>query len=152
MNFAQFLQDRQIPFDLIPERSQAASMTADEACATRGRHIAKTVLLRTPDGYLIAIYPWGYRLNLENLQMLVGVHPIVRASVAEVQEQFADTPEGFVPPLGSRYGIRSVMDIHLAGCASILFRAPIGADSIRMALEDFDRIEHPIRGFIADPP
>lgn len=152
MDMVHFLANRSVPFEQLDWDAETFRDHQTDSQHLRGRHVARTALLKTPDGFVIAILPWAFELDYEALETLLGVRPIFPAGDDERAALFPEWGDGLVPPIGSVFGIRTVMDIHLAGCASILFRRSEDGECIRMDLADFRDLEHPITGKIAIAP
>lgn len=144
MTISDVLSRRQIPFCKVslvgkPEIGEATRQL-----------VARTELVRTDDGYLIVIIPADYTVDYSLLEVLMGVRPILPARPQDFVKLFGDGGDGFAPPLGSVYGIRTVVDIHLACCETLVFAGDDPEDAISLRFEDFERIEAPITGRIAE--
>ncbi len=144
MTISDVLSRRQIPF-----RKVSLVGKPDIGELTR-QLVARTELVRTDDGYLIVIVPADYAVDYSALEVLMGVRPILPAKPQDLAQLFGDHGDGFAPPLGSAYGIRTVVDIHLAGCETIVFASDDPDDAVSLRFEDFASIETPITGRIAE--
>jgi Ala-tRNA(Pro) deacylase len=150
MNVAKFLTDQHVRFEQIEHPAAYTALRLAESVHEKGCNVAKTVLVRTNDGFAIAILPSTHRIDFKKLGGLIGARGVRLATEEEAELLFPDMEAGVVPPFGKEYGIRTVVDIHLAGCKTIVFEGGTHAEAIRMRYEDFEMLEMPIKGMIAD--
>jgi Ala-tRNA(Pro) deacylase len=146
MKVTEFLDQRNVRFETMKHPAAYSGLKLAEEVHVSGRQVAKTVLLRADGGYVIAILPTTHCIDFESLEVLLGTKPIELATEMEAMELFPDMESGVVPMFGSVYGIRTIVDIHLAGCESIVFEGTTHEEAIRIAYEDFERIENPVTG------
>ena len=55
-----------------------------------------------------------------------------------------DCEIGALPPFGSQYGLKTVVDESLLADEHIVFEGNTHAEAIRMRLDDFRNLEHPL--------
>ena len=151
MNVTEFLTRRQVPFETIEHPDAYSALELAESIHEKGRYIAKTVLVRTGDGFVIVILPSTHRIDFEQLESLMGERPIRLATEDEACLLFPGFEAGVVPPFGKEYGIRTVIDVHLAGCRTIVFEGSSHHEAIRVGFDDFEMLESPLKGLIAQP-
>jgi Ala-tRNA(Pro) deacylase len=111
-----------------------------------GDEVAKTVLLRADDKYRVAVLPATRRIDLEAARRLAGASRLELATEPECLERFPDCEIGAVPPFGSLYGMKTLIDTALAAEAEIVFEGNSHAESIRMRYEDYAGLERPLAG------
>lgn len=110
--------------------------------------VAKTVLLRTPGGYVVAVIPVESTIDIENVQGLLGECPVCEANDEERSVLFPELVGTEVPSFGSQHGVRTLVDIHLASNPIVELTDNQGKP-FAMLFEDFDLFENPIRGLIS---
>jgi Ala-tRNA(Pro) deacylase len=117
-----------------------------ESLHISGRHVAKTVLLRADRGfaYIVAILPATKRVDLQQLSAAFGGSHLEFATEAEIAEHCPDCEFGVLPPFGSQYDIRTIVDAELAKDDWIVFEGPTHHEAIRIAMADFLRVEQPL--------
>jgi Ala-tRNA(Pro) deacylase len=98
------LDRKHIAYDLITHAPTLASMRTAEASHVPGDCLAKGVVLRRSDGYVLAILPATHRLHLNDLRRQLG-EELDFASEAELDQLFPDCAHGAVPPVGECYGL-----------------------------------------------
>lgn len=148
MNIEKFLGDRQVAFDLIPhfETHDAQRMAA--TLHVPGREVAKTVLLRADRGYkyVVAVLPAHKVVDLERASEMLGGTQLELATEVEIADHCPDCELGALPPFGSQYGMKTLVDESLTEDVQIVFEGNNHHEAIRMEFADFREIEEPVIG------
>jgi Ala-tRNA(Pro) deacylase len=117
-----YLSERGVQYDLISHPRTADSMHTAAAAHVPGDRLAKSVVLKDDQGYLIVILSSTHRINLgllhEALNRSLGL-----ATEAEVDALFADCEAGAVPAVGDAYGVDTVVDESLTACPEVYFES-----------------------------
>ena len=109
----QHLANEGVRFDvLMHAHTQSASETA-QASHISGRHIAKAVVLKDAQGFLLAVLPASHHIHLNALRRLVE-REVELASEEEAACLFGDCETGALPADGDAYGVPTVVDETLA--------------------------------------
>lgn len=117
-----FLEDRAVTYEVV---SHPPTFTAhDEADATHvdPPSMAKTIVLRDEDRYVLAAIPASRTLDLDRCRAALGASARLRlASEEEIAQAFPQFEVGAIPPLGA--DVPEVVDIRLLyrdriGCAA----------------------------------
>ncbi|HTQ39058.1 MAG TPA: YbaK/EbsC family protein [Pirellulales bacterium] len=153
MKLQDYLHDRQVNFDVLPHEDTFDSQHLAEAVHVSGRQVAKTVLLRMDHGYqyAVAILPATHLIDLEAVSKLLGGSRVELATEYEIAQRCPDCEMGVLPPFGTMYGLETVMDETLRHAEQIVFEANTHQEAIRMAGEDFMKLENPLVGSFAKP-
>jgi Ala-tRNA(Pro) deacylase len=109
-----------------------------------GKLLAKSVLLRGPGGYLLAVVPATHRVDLGAVSALVG-GPVCLAQAGEIAEVFRDCEWGALTPFGSLYGVPTLLDSSFEPEAMLVFETHLHVLAIRLRCGDFERLEKPRR-------
>ena len=155
MSIRDYLKSRSVRFEVILHRpSHSASHLADSLHLS-GRRVAKGVLVRAGDRFVLAVLPATHRIDLDRLGALLGTGEARIATEAEVERVFADCEPGVLPPFGHLYGIATIVDSSLSGGSEIAFVANTTYEGVRMRFRDYEAIEAPTKArfaFPIDPP
>jgi len=149
MRLDDLLVSRHIPFQRLPHRRTYTANRMAQALRVKGREVAKTVLLRTGQGHILAVLPATHQIDLEQLREELGDPRIELAAEEEMDRLFPDCERGAVPPFGSLYQVPTIMDDSLAEDENIVFEGPDHEQAIRISLQDYETIEHPRHGHFA---
>ncbi len=143
MRLDDLLVSRHISFQRLPHRRTYTANRMAQVLHVKGREVAKTVLLKTGNGPLLAVLPATHKIDLEQLREDMGDSRIELAAEEEMDRLFPDCERGAVPPFGSLYEMPTIMDDSLAHDETIVFEGPNHEQAIRMSLHDYEAIEHP---------
>ncbi len=149
MRLDDFLTSRRIAFQRLPHRPVYTANRLAQALHVPGREVAKTVVLRTGSGYILAVMPATHHVDMKRARQELGTEQVDMASEEEMDRLFPDCERGAMPPFGSLYHLDTVVDESLMADEQIVFDAQSHAQAIRMAYRDFDAIEHPRMGHFA---
>ncbi|HEY2827070.1 MAG TPA: YbaK/EbsC family protein [Pirellulales bacterium] len=153
MKLEDYLSDRRVPFDVLRHDDTYDSQHLAEAVHVTGRQVAKTVLLRMDHGYhyAVVILPATHLIDLDAVGQLLGGARMELATEYEIAQRCPDCETGVLPPFGSMYGLETVLDESLRNTEQMVFEANTHHEAIRMAGEDFMRLENPLVGSFARP-
>jgi Ala-tRNA(Pro) deacylase len=135
----QYLASKQLEYDIVPHPETMSSMPTAEACHIPGDRLAKGVVLRTKDGYVLAVLPATYKLNPENLKEQLG-DDFSLASEEELGELFEDCARGAVPAAGEAYGLKVLLDDSIREQPDIYFEGGDHATAVHMSGLQFARL------------
>jgi Ala-tRNA(Pro) deacylase len=149
MKLDEFLDSRHVAFERLRHRAAYSANRVAQALHTPGKEFAKSVLLRTPGGYALAVLPATHRVDLECARRDLGEERVEMASEDEMERIFPDCERGALPPFGSLYQLPTIVDESLAEDEEIVFEGQTHEDAIRMAYRDYEAVEHPRHGHFA---
>lgn len=101
--------DRYVTYDLVSHEPTMSSLRTAEACHIPGECLAKGVVLRGDDGYMLAVLPATHHIRMTDLRMQLG-EDVAIADEGEIDQLFADCAHGAVPPVGECYGLDTIVD------------------------------------------
>jgi Ala-tRNA(Pro) deacylase len=149
MKIDEFLTNQGVTFERLHHRPAYTANRVAQALHVRGQEMAKTVLLRTGHGYMLAVLPATRRVDLDRLRQELDGEQVGLATEGEMGQLFPDCERGAVPPFGSLYRLPTLVDESLAADEKIVFEGQTHEDAIRMAYRDYEAVEHPRRGHFA---
>jgi Ala-tRNA(Pro) deacylase len=144
MRVPAFLTDQQIPFEILFHPPAFTAQRRAKYLGVSGERVAKTVLLRGPQGYLLAVLPATQNVDTQALGLTLG-GPVRLAIVEEVAELFRDCEWGVTSPFGSLYGVLTVLEESIPREAWMVFEAHRHAEAIRLRCADYEQLERPRR-------
>ncbi len=136
----EMLQTCQVAYE---RQQHPGAVTAQELAAAigvSGRSVAKVVVAKERDGYVMAVLPAACVLDLDRLKGLIGHGDIRLATVEEVERVTGGVPAGAIPPFGALYGLRTFLDLALANQPEITMPAGDFASSLRMSTREYLRL------------
>lgn len=154
MNVQEFLSDKQVRFQALPHREVYDAQRLAQELHTPGREVAKTVLLRADHAfvYVVAVLPATKTIDFDKVSAALGGSEIELATELEIKEHCPDCEIGTLPPFGSQYGMKTLVEESLTEDEEIVFEGNNHHEAIRMRYEDFQRLEEPLVARFAVQP
>jgi Ala-tRNA(Pro) deacylase len=134
--------------------THAAAVTAQEQAAvshTSGWSLAKVLIVKERDGYVMAVLPACCALDLNRLKGLIGHGPVRLATVEEIYAAIPDCAPGAIPPFGGLWGLRTFIDRSLLTVGEVTMPAGDPATAIRMPPSELERLARARLGDFAVP-
>jgi Ala-tRNA(Pro) deacylase len=82
---------------------------AAQSAHVSGNHVAKGVMMRAGDDYLLAVLPASRHIDMARLSRSLGCD-VRLLTEAEAAMSFPDCEFGAIPPLGEAYGLATIVD------------------------------------------
>jgi Ala-tRNA(Pro) deacylase len=104
------LTDHNVAFQVLPHRRVLTSVEEARALGVAADDVVKTVALVTRGGYVLAVVPASWRLDLRLVRDLLDDPTVRLATEGELLVDFPGYELGALPPLGSLLGVRMLVD------------------------------------------
>jgi Ala-tRNA(Pro) deacylase len=146
MNVVKYLEAGNFQFECVPHRATYSAQHLAQELHVPGREVAKTVMLRA-DGdyrYVVAVLPANKKIDFKQASKLLGGAKIELATEFDIEMHCPDCEFGVLPPFGSRYGMKTIVDSSLADDEDIWFQGNTHDEAIRMKFAEFRRLEQPL--------
>jgi Ala-tRNA(Pro) deacylase len=151
MYTVEFLRSRRVWFEELLHQPATSATKHAHHMHVPGRMVAKTVLVKAGDRFVLAMLPCTSRIELEPLGSLLG-EPAAEVRLATADELlgvFIDCEPGVVPPFGKLYNLRTVFDVSLLEVSELVFVGNMRHEGLRMRASDYVAIEEPLIGSFA---
>ena len=136
MSLKAFFESHPLHYSVVHHDFTESSQRTAAAAHQSGRKVAKSVLLKDDQGYLLAVLPATHRLHLGELHRALD-RRLGLATEGEVAALFGDCAVGAIPPAGMLYHIDTLVDEELLAQDDIYFEAGDHEQLIHMNQEDF---------------
>ena len=120
ITLAQYLMERGVPYDVIEHPHTETASQSATASAIPPDRIAKAVVLKGGDGFMLAVLPASRHIQFGELRKELG-HDVDIAKEEQIETLFVDCESGAVPALGSAYGLVMIVDDSLASQPEMYF-------------------------------
>ena len=121
-------------------RTETARAEAD-ALGIGADEVAKTLVLKTPEGYVRVVLPASRSLDLRRLRGAVGGgHHTRLAAEEDLAREYPEFELGAVPPFGGARVDRVLVDRRIAAQDHVVFEAGDHSHSIRLRAADLLRV------------
>jgi len=152
MYTVEFLRRHRIWFEELLHQPASSATKHAHNMHVPGRMVAKTVLVKAGNRFVLTVLPSTSRIELEVLATLLGLPATeVRLATAdEVVGTFTDCEPGVVPPFGKLYELDTVLDVSLLEQGDLVFVGNMRHEGLRMRASDYVAIETPLIGSFAE--
>lgn len=144
MRVSQYLSDQHVCFEEVVHAPAYTSQKLARSLHISGRRVLKSILLKGPRGFFVAVLPAAQRVDVPRLSAMLG-GAVRLASVEELYVQFNDCEWGALMPFGRLYGMPTILEATIPLDAEIVYEAQQHAVAIRMSCRDYVKLEHPER-------
>lgn len=133
---ARFLERAGVGYDVLRHPHTESAVAEAVALGLRPGEVAKTLVLKTPSGFLRAVLPASEKLDLHRLGEAIGVERELRlATEDELVAAYPEFDVGAVPPFGGRSD-PVVVDRRVAARDEVVLEAGTHEQSLRMETSD----------------
>ena len=139
MTLQQFFEDHDIAYDTLSHPYTLSSSKTAQASHVPGERIAKAVVLKEGEKFLLAVLPASRHIQFEQIRDLLDPS-VEMATEEEVEALFSDCELGAIPPIGRAYGLDVIMDESLTGDEDVYFESGDHATLIRVNARDFGKL------------
>jgi Ala-tRNA(Pro) deacylase len=136
LTLKRFLSEHHVDYDVVVHPRTLTSMETAAEAHVPGDRLIKCVVIEDNQGYLMVALPSTHRLDLgqlhRQLQRNLGL-----ATESELVGLFKDCEIGAIPPIGSAYGIETVVDDSLLQANDVYFEAGDHEELIHVSGKQF---------------
>lgn len=126
-----------VEHDIVAHRHTACSNETATAADIDRRNLAKAVLMRTDQDYVLAVVPASHYVNPVALQQLLGSKEISFADEEELPYIFRDCEAGAIPIVGSAFGVKTAFDDTLLRLSDVYFESGDHEHLLHVRNQDF---------------
>jgi Ala-tRNA(Pro) deacylase len=133
------LQTKDVDHRILRHPHAASSSRVAQAAHVTGERIAKGVVLKDDQGFVLAVLPATHRILPEVLNSMLH-RQLGFASEQDLEGLFADCERGAVPALGLAYGIPTIVDSSLREQSDIYLEAGDHEELVHISERNFERL------------
>lgn len=139
----EFLDREHVKYVSIRHSPAYTSQEIAASAHIRGKELAKSVVVKLDKKMALVVLPASFKVDLALLKDVTGAKHAELASEADFITAFPECELGAMPPFGHLYGMPVYVDDRLSEDREIAFNAGTHSELIRMAYDDFERMEKP---------
>jgi len=143
MHIEQYLMNKGVWFEMILHRPTFTARATARAMHASPTEVAKGVVIKTDKYFVLAVVPADSQVDLTAIRKVLEATEVALVHEPELTKHLPDCEEGAVPPFGSLYGMRTVIDESLTLEPEFTFCGNRHREAIRMQYQDFQEIEQP---------
>ena len=134
-----YLDNHQIPYQLVHHPYAETARACADAAHIPPARLAKAVLLKDAQGFLMALVPADRSVDLNTLNLRTN-RVLTTASQGEVKALFDDCSRGAVPAIGQAYNLPLIWDDHILEQPDCYLEAGDHEALLYLARKDFQAL------------
>ena len=131
-----YLTQKGVEFDVVIHSYTPSSMQTAESAHVPGDQLAKAVVLKDREGYLMAVTSATRKVDVEALRSRTH-RKLELAEEDEIMKLFTDCELGAIPAVGPAYGVDVMLDDSIEGLSDIYFEAGDHVELVHMSGSQF---------------
>jgi Ala-tRNA(Pro) deacylase len=139
----EYLEEKQVAYTHCTHRLAYMAQEVAAAQHIPGREMAKTIVVRADDQFVLVILPAVLKIDMRALRDELPFKHVELASEKEFAGLFPDCEVGAMVPFGNLYHLPVYVDQSLSADEEIVFNAGTHVDTIKMKYRDFERLVQP---------
>ncbi|GMU21801.1 MAG: hypothetical protein AMXMBFR13_18900 [Phycisphaerae bacterium] len=151
MRMAELLEREHINYDLDVHPQAFTAMELARVEHVSSHQVIKPVIIEADGRLMMCALPADHRLEIAEVKEALGAREVRLLSESELPRVCADCELGAEPPVGSLYGLQTLMDESIRQEDSVLFQAGTHHSCIRMQERDFELVSQPKVARISRP-
>jgi len=134
-----YMEGQSVPYEVISHRHTHSSGESAGAAHIESGRLAKAVILKEEDDYLMVVVPSDHRVHLGKLHRLLG-RSVGLATESELSQLFPDCEDGAIPPLGAAYRLITLVDSALLKQREVYFESGDHEHLIKVSGKQFTHL------------
>jgi Ala-tRNA(Pro) deacylase len=128
-------------YELLPHARTESALAEAGALGLEPDDVAKTLVVKTAEGYLRAVVPASCRLDERKVREVTGGNKkdVHLAAEDDLRRDYPDFELGAVPPVGGARRDEVIVDSRVAARESVVLEAGSHEQSVRIAAADLVR-------------
>jgi len=143
MTVIDFLDKSGVKYEVTEHKPAFTAQRMAAAEHEPGKYVAKPVIIRADNKYLMCVLAACYKIDLGALKKRLGAKKVELAEEKDMGKIFGDCELGAEPPFGNLYDLPTIMDKALEADDHITFQAGSHDKAIRMSMADYIKLAKP---------
>lgn len=143
MGITDFLDKAGVRYDVTEHKPVFSAQQMAAAEHEPGRYVAKPVIVRADDKYVMCVLAASAKIDLGKLKKQLAAGSVELAEEEEIDKLFGDCELGAEPPFGNLYELPTYMDKTLDDDDHIVFQAGSHEKTVRMSMADYRKLVKP---------
>jgi Ala-tRNA(Pro) deacylase len=143
MKVLEFLKSKGISYDLTEHKPAFTAQRMAAAEHEPGRFVAKPVIVKADGKMIMCVLDANHKIDIGKLKSQLGAKNAAIADETEIGNACTDCELGAEAPIGSLYGMTTVMDKAMEKDDHIVFAAGSHDKAVKISMADFKKLAGP---------
>ena len=149
MKLETLLDDRGINYEKHTHTVAYTAQGLAHAEHVSGYNVAKPVIVKGSHGFAMCVLPAPKHVDLQKVANLLNEPQVRLATETEMADLFPECELGAEAPVGTLYGMRTIMDDQLLDDNFLILQSGSHTESVKIRREDWEMVCDPLIGGIA---
>jgi len=150
MNLETVLDDQGVGYEKHTHTKAYTAQGLAHAEHVSGYMVAKPVIVKGRNNFTMCVLPAPKHVDLQCVAQVLHEKAVRLATEPEMAELFPDCELGAEPPIGTLFGMKTIMDAQLQEDAYLIMQAGTHSTSIKVSREDWERLCEPLIASITE--
>lgn len=132
----EYLESHHVPFTALPHPAAASAIAEANVLVMPPWKVAKSVVLDTKNGHVIAVVPADRRVDLHLIRAALDDPHAALADEEEIARDYPAFDLGAIPPIARLTGTTTLVDPEVARLESVVFASGRQDESVRISTVD----------------
>jgi Ala-tRNA(Pro) deacylase len=143
MQVIEFLDKSGVRYEVTKHKPTFTAQGMAAAEHEPGKYVAKPVIVKADDDYVMCVLPACYKIDLDALKKQLKAKKVDLAGEKDMGKMFDDCELGAEPPFGNLYDLPTIIDKTLEDDDHIMFQCGSHEKAIRMSMTDYLKLVEP---------
>ncbi|MCS7033824.1 MAG: deacylase [Phycisphaerae bacterium] len=143
MNVVSYLDREGVQYKLLHHRRTYTAQDLAAAEHVSGWNVIKPVLVKADERLMLCALPAAQRIDLDRLKQVLHARKVELADEPTLGRVFADCELGAEPPIGSLFGVETIMERSVEEADRVIFQVGTHSEAVEMPLSDYKRLARP---------
>lgn len=139
ITLARYLAEMGVKYEVVQHSHTATALESARTSHISLDRLAKAVVLKGEDGFLVAVLPASGHIQFGKLREQLGAD-VDMANEEQIESLFHDCEPGAVPALGAAYGLKVIVDDSLASEPEIYLEGGDHASLVHVSGSAFQKL------------
>lgn len=146
MDLRNYLEEQGVRYEWMSHPSAYTAQDLAHVEHVPGQQVIKPVLVQADGKMVLCALPASHRVDIESLRNELQADDARLANETEISKIFGQCELGAEPPIGSLFGVPTMLDESVFADRNVTFQAGTHRDAVTMSFVDYFRLAQPMVG------
>ena len=143
MNVLEYLDRHSIHYEISDHPDTFTAQQMASLIHVSGMNVAKPVVINADGKFYMCVLPACCKIDMDALKNQVHARDIELVDEKELAKMFPDCQLGAEPPIGSLYGMTTLLDKSMEKDEFVAFQGGTHDRAIKMSMHEYKELTHP---------
>jgi Ala-tRNA(Pro) deacylase len=140
MELRSYLDEHGAKYQWLSHPTAITSQELAQVEHTSGHNVAKPVVVKADDRFIMCVLPASRRVDLDQLRKELRAQQVALASEMQLHDVCEGCELGAEPPIGELFGLPTLIEQSLTADKEVLFQAGTHQEAVRMSFDEYRKL------------